>query len=171
MKVILTQSVPKIGAKDTVVNVADGYARNYLFPRSLAVLAERRQVEALDKRKARDAAKSAGDLSTAQELGERLNGGAIRIPGQLGPQGKLRGAITAQMVVDAINEQLGAKLERKQLGHIDPIKRLGEYPVALDLYTGVHASVALSVYDPTAPVAAPVAPEPEVDETDGPDFE
>lgn len=169
MKVILTQSVPKVGVKDSVVNVADGYARNYLFPRGLAIYGDKNQLTALERRTAKSAAKSADDLATAKTLAARLDGQSIRIPGQLGPQGKLIGSITSQQVVEKINEELKASLDRKQLGHMDAIKRLGDYDVPLDLYAGVHATVKLSVYDPTAPVAAPV--EEEADAESGPDFE
>ena len=107
MKVILNQAVPKVGKQGQVVTVADGYARNFLFPRGLAILAEKRQVAALEKRNERMAAKVAETVTAAKELGERLNGQTVKIEGKVGKDaGKLFGAITSQDVVDAMKAQL-----------------------------------------------------------------
>lgn len=161
MKVILNQTVPKVGKQDTVVNVADGYARNYLFPRGLAIIADKKQVAALEKKVARIDAKLAGQKSDAEALGARLNGQTVRIPGQVGAaQGKLFGAITSADVAKAVAEQLGATLDRKQIALIDPIKSLGTHDVELDLYRSVDSKIKVVVYDPKAPVEA----EPEADE-------
>ena len=163
MKIILTQTVPKVGKQGTVVNVADGFARNYLFPRSLAIVADKNQLAALEKRNARVAAKSAGEKTTAEQLQERLNGKSVRIAGQVGAaQGKLFGAITAQAIVDAIKSQLGETVDRRQVGLIDPIKRLGNFEIGLDLHRDVDATITVEVYDPNAPVApAPAEETPE----------
>jgi large subunit ribosomal protein L9 len=160
MKVILKQTVPKVGKEGTVVNVADGFARNYLFPRSLAIVAEKKQVAALDKRNERIAAKTAGLKAQAEALKVRINGSTIRIPGQVGAdKAKLFGAITAQDVHDAIVSQLKADIDRKKIALIEPIKRLGTFTVELDLHREVDAKIKVEVYDPTAPVAAPVVEE------------
>src|SRR5580693_1608541 len=97
MKVILNQTVPKVGKEGSVVNVADGFARNYLFPRSLAILADKNQLAALEKKNARLTAKTAGEKAAAEALRDRLNGKSVRIAGQVGAaMGKLFGAITSQ---------------------------------------------------------------------------
>lgn len=166
MKVILNQTVPKVGKEGTVVNVADGFARNYLFPKRLAIVADKHQIAALEKRNARVAAKSESAKTSAQELRERLNGKTVRIAGQVGAaQGKLFGAITAQNIVDAIKSQLGETVERRQVALIDPIKRLGHFDVALDLHRDVDAVLDVQVFDPNAPVETPAAAA-EPDETD-----
>jgi large subunit ribosomal protein L9 len=160
MKVILLQNVPKVGKAGTVVEVATGFARNYLFRRNLAIVADKRQVAALEKRNAHLAAKSAGVVADAQTLKEKLTGQTIRIPAQVGAaQGKLFGAITAQAIADAVNSQLGASIERRQVGLVDPIKKLGEYPISLDLHRDVDATITVVVFDPHAPepVAAPAS--------------
>ena len=167
MKVILNQTVPKVGKAGTVVTVADGFARNFLFPRGLAIVADRRQVEALEKRNARVAEKTAGEKTAAEGLKEKLDGQTVRIEGQVGKgQGKLFGAITSQDVVDAIQKQLGISVDRKKVALVEPIKRLGRHEVEIDLHQSVDAKVHVEVYDPTAPVEAPQAetqPEPESD--------
>lgn len=166
MKVILNQTVPKVGKEGSVVEVADGFARNYLFPRGLAILAERKQLGALEKRNARIAERTAGLKAEAELLRDKLDGKTVRIEGHVGAAaGKLFGAITAQNVIDAIKDQLGVALDRKQLAMIEPIKRLGVHEVELDLHRQVDARVKVDVYDPNAPVevaepeAAEEAPE------------
>jgi large subunit ribosomal protein L9 len=156
MKVILNQTVPKVGKEGTVVNVADGFARNYLFPRGLAIVADKTQIGALEKRNARVAAKTAGLKSDAQALREKINGATVRIPGQVGAaQGKLFGAITNADVTDAIKAQLGVTLDRKQVALVDPIKRLGDHSIELDLHREVEARITVTVFDPNAPVETP----------------
>ena len=165
MKVILNQTVPKVGKEGTVVTVANGFARNYLFPRGLAKLADRSQIAALGKRNERIATKTAGEKAAAEELREKLHHKEVRIEGKVGKvQGKLFGAITNADVADAIKAQLGVSLDRKQIALIDPIKRLGTHAVELDLHREVDATVSVVVFDPNAPVetaAEPEAVEPE----------
>jgi large subunit ribosomal protein L9 len=159
MKIILMQTVPKVGKEGTVVNVADGFARNYLFPRKLAIVADKNQIAALERKNARQAAKSAEGKATAEALRDRINGKSIRIPGNVGAaRGKMFGAITAQAIADAIKGQLGETIERRHIALIDPIKRLGTIEIGLDLHRDVDATVSLEVFDPNAPVeAAPAA--------------
>lgn len=165
MKVILNQTVPKVGKEGTVVNVADGFARNYLFPRGLAIVADKNQIAALEKRNARVAAKTAGEKSAAEGVREKLDGQTIRIPGQVGAgQGKLFGAITSQDVADAVKKQLGIEVDRRKIALIEPIKRLGRHPVEIDLHREVDAKVTVEVYDPAAPVETPAAQEHAEDE-------
>jgi large subunit ribosomal protein L9 len=162
MKVILKQTVPKLGKEGTVVNVADGFARNYLFPRGFAILADKKQIEALNKRNERLAVKLAGLKADAEALKTKIDGSVIRIPGQVGAQqGKLYGAITAQDVTEAIKAQLGVTLERKQVALVEPIRRLGNFPVELDLHREVDAVISVTVFDPNAPVETPKPADPE----------
>jgi large subunit ribosomal protein L9 len=160
MKVILNQTVPKVGKEGAVVNVADGYARNYLFPRGLAVLADKNQITALERRQAKVAEKTAGQKSSAESLKELLDGKTVRIEGKVGKDtGKLFGAITSQDVVDLIKSQLGQTIDKKQIALIEPIKRLGVHDVELDLHPQVDAHLKVEVYDPNAVVETPAEPE------------
>ena len=152
MKVILNKTVPKVGKEGQIVNVADGFARNFLFPRGLAIVAEKNQVTALERRTAKGTAKRAEGLATAQQDAEKLNGQSIRIQSKVGATGKLFGAITAQDVADAIKAQLGQEVDRKKIALVQPIKRLGIHPVQLDLHHDVDAIVKVEVFDPEAPV-------------------
>jgi large subunit ribosomal protein L9 len=155
MKVILNATVPKVGKQGTVVNVADGYARNYLFPRGLAIYADKVQIAALERRNERTASKVAGLKSDAEVLKAKLNGALIRIPGQVGAaQGKLFGAITSSDIVEAVAAQLGTTLDKKQVALVEPIKKLGTQQVHLDLHRDVDAIISVEVYDPNAPVVS-----------------
>lgn len=155
MKVILKQAVPKVGKEGTVVNVADGFARNYLFPRGLAIVAEKKQIAALAKRHERVAAKSTEEKTQAEALRDRIQGSVVRIPAQVGgDKSRLFGAVTAQDVRDAIAAQLKADIDRKRIALVEPLKRLGSYPIDLDLHRDVDARITVEVYDPNAPVEA-----------------
>lgn len=156
MKVILNQTVPKVGKEGTIVSVADGYARNYLFPKGLAIIAEKNQVKALEKKQAKIAEKTAGQQAAAETLKETLHGKTVRIEGKVGKDSaKLFGAITSQDVIDAIKAQLSQTVDKKQVAMIEPIKRLGTHDVELDLHPQVDAVVKVEVYDPNAVVVAP----------------
>ncbi len=169
MKVILNQTVPKVGKQGEVVTVKDGFARNYLFPRGLAIYADKTQLAALDKRLARIAEKESDTVTAAEGLREKLHGQSIRIEGKVGAAaGKLFGAITSQDIADAIKAQLGVSLDKKQVALIEPIKRLGTHAIELDLHRKVDAEISLTVFDPAAPVEAEVKAEeaPAVEEVE-----
>jgi large subunit ribosomal protein L9 len=152
MKVILNQTVPKVGKEGTVVTVADGFARNYLFPRGLAIVADKNQLRALEIRNVRLAAKSAGAKASAELLKEKIDGKTVRIAGQVGKDhGKLFGAITSQNVADAIRKQLGVEVDKRGVALIEPIKKLGLHIVEVDLHREVDAKVTVNVFDPAEP--------------------
>lgn len=161
MKVILNQAVPKLGKQGQVVNVADGYARNFLFPRGMAILADKNQLAALQKRNERTAAKQAGLKADAETQRDKIHGKTVRLEGKVGADaGKLFGAITSQQVGDAIKSTFGVEVDKKHIALVQPIKRLGDHPVRIDLHPEVDATVTVTVFDPNAPVEE-AAPAPE----------
>jgi large subunit ribosomal protein L9 len=160
MKVILNQTVPKVGKEGTIVTVKDGYARNYLFPRGLAILADKGQLVALERRNAKIEAKTAGEKAAAEALCEKLQGQTIRIEGKVGADStKLFGAVTSQDIVDEIKRQLKHSIDKKQVALIEPIKRLGKHEVHLDLHRSVDAFITVDVFDPNAKVEEPAKEE------------
>lgn len=157
MKVILNQTVPKVGKEGQVVHVADGFARNYLFPRGYAVLADKKQLAALQRRHIKLESKLIESKADAEALKEKLNGQTVRILAKAGSgTTKLFGAVTSQDVVDAIREQLNVEVEKKRVGVLEPIKRLGTFAIEIDLHRDVDATISVEVYDPDF-----VAPETE----------
>lgn len=164
MKVILTQTVPKVGKEGHVVNVANGYARNYLFPQKMAVYADKAQLSILERRLKILATADAKTLAAAEGTHEKANGKVLRIEGKVaGDNTRLFGAVTAQDIADAIKAQLGVEVDRKQVGLVTPIKRLGKYRIELDMHRQLDTHVALEVFNPEAieaeEKAAPVAAE------------
>lgn len=159
MKVILKQAVPKLGKEGQVVVVADGYARNFLFPRGMAIVAAKNQLAALDRRKARLATKLAENKDAAEAQREKIHGKTVRIEAKVGADaGKLFGAITNAQVTEAIKSAFGVEVDRKNVALVQPIKRLGVHDVRVDLHPEVDAHVSVEVYDPNAPVAPVEAP-------------
>ncbi|MBL8059971.1 MAG: 50S ribosomal protein L9 [Chthonomonas sp.] len=152
MKVILKETVPNLGKSGQVVNVKDGYARNYLFPKGLATVAERNQISALEKLNARMAAKQAESKASAESLKEKLDGVTVKIEGKVGrDHGKLFGAITSQDIVDVIKKDLKIDVEKKQVVLHDPIKRLGRTKVLVDLHREVDAHITVHVWNAAFP--------------------
>ena len=122
MKVILTRDVPKVGRDGEIVTVADGYARNYLFPRQLALVAKGDVMKQHVNRIAREEAKVAALLSTAQENGEKLRDQKFQIMGKASPKStRLFGSVTEADVADAIHKTLGIEVDKRRISLIDPI--------------------------------------------------
>jgi len=152
MKVILKQSVPKLGKQGQVVNVKDGYARNYLFPQGMAVVADKTQLVVLERRNAKIASELSETKAQAEKLKEKIDGKEISIEANVGGDStRLFGAITSQDIADAIKKDLGQEFEKKQILLAMPIKQLGRYAVEIDAHRQVDIKVFVNVFDPTAP--------------------
>lgn len=164
MKVILKQTLPKVGKEGQVVSVKPGFARNFLFPKGMAVIADKSQVKALETRNARIASRLESTKAEAEALAGKLNGLTVNIAAKSADQGKLFGAVTSADIAEAINKEAGTSLDRKQVPMIQPIKRMGKFKTELDLHPKVDCFVNVVVYDeaeglPTETVEA--APEVE----------
>jgi large subunit ribosomal protein L9 len=155
MKVILKQSVPKLGKEGQVVTVKDGYARNFLFPQGMAIIADKVQLKVLDRRNAKESARLAETKASAEATSSKLNGSTIKIGAKVGRDaGKLFGAITAQDIADEAAKQLDLKLEKKQVLLLAPIKKLGRHDVELDIHKQVSLHITVNVYDLEHPETA-----------------
>ncbi len=148
MRVILKQSVPKVGKEGQVVSVKPGFARNFLFPQGMAIVADKAQLKALEIRNSRIAQQLEDTKSGAEQQAEKLNGKSVRIQAKAGELGRLFGAVTSQDVADAIKQDLGVELEKKQVGLLQPIKRLGTFSIEIDLHRLVDCEVNVEVFDP-----------------------
>src|ERR1043165_7837945 len=127
MKVILQRDIPKLGKMGDIVPVKDGYARNYLLPRSLAVAATGGALKEHDARIKREREKDEKNLSKAQSSAEKIEGLSVTILGRVGGGTKLYGSITAQDVAEAIEKERGIAVDKRRVGLVDPIKTLGTY--------------------------------------------
>lgn len=145
MKVILVEDVPKLGKRGSVVEVADGYARNYLLPRKLAVLATEERLEELNREKAREERKKQKELEEARKLARILEGSTITLVARAGEGGKLFGSITNKEIAQAIENTFHISIDRRKIELEEPLKVLGSYPVILRLHPEVQAKITVEV--------------------------
>ena len=144
MKVILQEDVANVGSTGEIVDVADGYGRNYLLPRSLAVLADERNTRRTEHVKRLAAARQAKVLAAARELGARISGVSVSIKRQAGAQEKLFGSVTNQDVQEALAAQ-GVEVDRRQITLAEPIRSLGVFQVPVKVHKDVEAAVKVYV--------------------------
>ena len=149
MKVILKQSVPKVGKEGQVVVVKDGFARNFLFPRKMAIVADKNQLGVLARRNAKIEAELAGTKAAAEVIREKLHSQVLQIEGHVGKDtGKLFGAVTSQDIADAIKQKFGVDLEKRVVLLAQPIKQLGNHTVDIDVHRQVDIRMTVRVFDP-----------------------
>lgn len=154
MKVVLKQSVPKVGKEGQVVTVKDGFARNFLFPRRMAVVADKAQLNVLARRNAKLDSALAETKAAAEAIKEKLDGKTVRIESKVGKEtGKLFGAVTSQDIADAVEKELGVKLEKRTVLLNHPIKRLGNHAVEVDVHRQVDIRMTVQVFDPEVEAA------------------
>ena len=133
MKVILLQDVKKLGKKGDILEISDGYARNFLFPRKLAEQANNNNVHILNMKKENERKQKLAEIEAAQKLAAELKGKEIKILGKAGDNGRLFGAITSKDVAEKINEVYKLKIDKKKIV-MDTIKLIGEYDIEITLY-------------------------------------
>jgi large subunit ribosomal protein L9 len=145
VKVILRADVDKLGRKGDVLDVSDGYGRNYLVPKGLALKATDGAIaQAASMRRARDL-KEAKDREGAEEVAKRLTPVVIRISARAGAEGRLFGSVTTADLTEAVAAQTGVTLDRRRIHLDDPIKSLGMHEVAVRLHTDVEARLSVEV--------------------------
>ncbi len=144
MEVILKEHVPKLGSIGDVVKVKPGYARNYLLPRSLAILADPRNLKALEHDKRVTAEKREREQRKSDQLAKQLGGVALSIGAKAGDEGKLFGSVTNLDIEKALQDK-GFTVDRRRIRLDEPIKQLGDYTIVVQLPLGVEAKIALAV--------------------------
>jgi len=157
MEVILKSDVDGTGLRGEVVNVARGYARNYLLPRGLAEVATPALVRELEKRNEQRARHEAKTVDEARAIAQRLEAIELRFDVNAGPTGSLFGSVTATNVADRLWEQEKIRIDRRKL-EMQTIKRIGRYTIPVDLFTDVTAELKLAV----APEGQELPPEEEL---------
>ena len=163
MKVILTQDVEKLGHAMDVVIVKDGYARNYLFPRSMAMTATKSSLASLDNMKSVEDRRQAKLKTGAEELAGKIGDTLDFADANVGEGGRLFGSITAARIVEQLKAQYGVDVERRQVLLQDPIHAEGFYTVPLRLHRDVTKELRVKVGNPAEETAAPAeAPTEEV---------
>jgi large subunit ribosomal protein L9 len=144
MKVILREDVETLGKAGDVVKVADGFGRNYLIPKRLAVLADVRNLQVLEHDRRVIGARAKKTRKTAEELGGKLSSLFLTIPAKAGEGGKLFGAVTSRDIAQAL-EQAGVPVDRKMVLLAEPIKQIGEYKVKIKAGTEMVPEISVKV--------------------------
>ena len=145
MKVILKEDVRKLGKKNAVVEVSDGYARNFLFPRGLDVEGTAQNVNILRDKTAAAERRDLKLTAEAEAVKAKIAGKVIKMSVGAGEGGRLFGSVTAAQVAEALEAQYGVKLDKKNVKIDGAVKALGAYPLTLKLYAGVECAMTLSV--------------------------
>ena len=145
MKVVLLKDVKGQGKKDDIINVSDGYARNFLFPQKLAMEATAGAMKEIKLKRAAQDARDAEILREAQEKAKHLTGRVIELQVKCGGQGRLYGSVTAAEVAEALEKQHGVKVDKRKIDIGDPIREVGDREISVWLHAGVTASMKLHV--------------------------
>lgn len=166
MKVLLLKDVYKLGRAGDVKRVADGYGRNFLLPQNLAVLATPGALKQVDAIRAKANTRRAELNNEMGGLAEQIKGLTLYFAGKAGETGKLYGSITSQMVVDALNQKLNAKIDRRQV-ELEPIRTLGEHKAHVRLTVDLTPEAKIVVHrEGETPAAAAPAAKPVVEEVE-----
>lgn len=150
MKLILQQDVVKLGREGEVVTVADGYARNYLLPRRLAVPAVGGALKNLQMKHALEERRSEKLRSDADQAAVTLTGKTVTVTAKAGNTERLYGSVTAQDVADAIKTGLNVNIDKRKIQLVDPIKTTGTYTVTVKLHREVSVPISVEVVKASA---------------------
>lgn len=146
MKVVLIQDVKGLGKKGELVNTSDGYARNFLFPRKLAMEANAQAMSELKNREAAEKHRIDTEIAAAKANAAKLEGKTVKLTAKGGAGGKLFGSVTSKDVAGLISKEYGIVLDKRKVV-VEDMKAFGTYPVEVKLYNGISASMYVSVQE------------------------
>ena len=145
MKVILLENIKGVGKKDEVINASDGYARNFLFPKKLAVEANVENMSKLKGKNDSTAYKKSVEKEEAQNIAEKLKNITLKVAVKAGENGKIFGSITSKEIADNLKEQYKIEIDKKKIDLKEPIKTLGSFSVNIKLYEGVIGTLKVQI--------------------------
>ena len=145
MKVILLEDVKGVGKKDQIINAADGYARNFLFPKKLALEATKENLAILEAKKRGAETQRRKELEAAREMKALLESKTITIAQKTGEAGRLFGSVTNKEVAQHLLDQQGIDIDRKKIAIPETIKKIGEHTAEIRLHTDVTAYLKLLI--------------------------
>ena len=145
MKVILLKDVKGQGKKDQVVNVSDGYARNFLFPNGLAIAADAKALNEIKNKEASKQHKIDVERAEAKAIAEKLTGILVKIPSTAGADGRLYGSVTTKDISEALAKDHGITIDKRKIVMNDPIRAYGNYQLDVKLYTDVSGKISVLV--------------------------
>lgn len=147
MKVLLLQDVKSQGKKDQIINVSEGYARNFLFPKKLAIPADAKAVTDAKNRKDSEKHKIELEQQAARELAKKLGESNVKIVAEAGSDGRFYGAVTSKDIADALKSQFGIEIDKRKFELDAPIKAFGTYRIDVKLYHGISGKLAVMVVE------------------------
>lgn len=147
MKVILLANVKPLGKKDEVVEVAEGYARNYLFPRKLAILADNKAVNDLKGKESSRQFREEEEKKAAVALAEKLSGVTVKIRSASGADGRLYGAVTAKDIAETLQKDFDIAVDKRKMNLADNIKSYGTFSVSVKLHSEVTGKFTVVVHE------------------------
>jgi len=145
MKVILTQDVKSLGKKGDLVQVAEGYGRNFLLPRGLAIEATPANLKNLAFEKTRAENKKKKELEDARVIGKKLDGAEVNVPAKAGEGGRLFGSVTSKEVADQIKNQFNVEIDKRKMELKETIKSVGTYDAVIKLHPEVQVRIKINV--------------------------
>ena len=145
MKVILKADIKGVGKKDEVINASDGYARNFLFPKNLAVEANAENMSKLKAKKDSNAYKKSQEKEEAKKIAEKLSKILLKIPVKAGENGKIFGGVSSKEIAENLEKQYNIKVDKKKIDLKETIKTLGVHNVDVKLYEGVSGVIKVDV--------------------------
>lgn len=147
MKVILLKDVKGQGKKDQIIDVSDGYARNFLLPKKLAIIADAKATNELKGKEDSKQYKIEEEKKAANAIKEKLSGITLKIKSASGADGRLYGAVTAKDIAEALEKDFSVSVDKRKLSLPDPIKAHGTYSISVKLYTDITGSFTLVVHE------------------------
>ena len=145
MKVILLCDVKGQGKKQDIINVSDGYARNFLFPKKLAMEATPGAAREVERKQAAERARETERRLTAEKKAASLRGKVINVTAKYGAQGRLYGSVTGAEIAEALKAQHGVDIDKRKIDLSEPIRTVGETEVIIKLYTEISAKMTVRV--------------------------
>ena len=147
MKVILLKDVKGQGKKDQLVEVSDGYARNFLFPKKLAIVADAKATNELKGKEESRQHKIDEERKAASELAEKLAATTLKVKAASGADGRLYGAVTSKDIAEKLDADFGIKVDKRKINLPDPIKTHGTYSVEVKLYSEISGKFTVVVHE------------------------
>mgnify|MGYP000929989465 CR=1 FL=1 len=145
MDIILLQDVEKVGDKYTITTVKDGFARNYLIPQKLAIIANDTNRRRLSDLKSRESAMEEKMLSTYQEMADSIKGKTLKIGAKAGTSGKIFGSVTTLQIVQELQNQFGLEVDKRKVVLPEEVKEIGTYKAVLNLHRDVQPEVTFEL--------------------------
>lgn len=145
MKVILLDNIKGVGKKDEIINASDGYARNYLFPKKIAVEATKENLGKLESKNEANKFKKQNEKNDAIELANKLKELVLTIKVKAGENGKIFGGVTSKEISENLKEQYKIEIDKKKIEVKETIKNIGRFTINIKLYEGVNAKLTVNI--------------------------